>query len=395
MKPYIKYTIKRYLPYFLTLGIILVAYFMICINVSNAVVRTSSSFYIFNRPTSSMLGFFIPLIILTTFAPLFVNRYRYHIQDVDLFYQNPKGQRSIRYVNNLVVLIGSVIIYTGLFLLSLLIMFLTELPNAGKVVTSGDITYSYFVFNFGYYILAYILFLIAGCLNYFIAYFLVTRSNRLINSLIMLACGYFLLNNALTTPLYYVIHYIRAFSSTRGYAFNISNLNVFHSITMVNPLAIVYQIFNPLVIDMESSYFDSKEALLLVLDFVYLGLYIALGIICLLVFIKEKESSGEFAGKPMGRDYGQKIIFEASFIVLAFMLGATTNNASSILALVIVLHVAVITFLSAGHYIFNGIMNHRFSIKKKDIIPYVIIVSTYLVSVVLTTVLNAVLSNIK
>ena len=395
MKPYIKYTIKRYLPYFLTLGIILFAYFMICVNLSNAVIRTSRTYYIVNRPTSSMLGFFIPLIILTTFAPLFVNRYRYHIQDVDLFYQNPKGQRSIRYVNNLVVLIGSVIIYTGLFLLSLLIMFLIELPNAGKEITSGDITYSYFVFNFGYYILAYILFLIAGCLNYFIAYFLVTRSNRLINSLIMLACGYFLLNNALTTPLYYVAHYIRAFSSTRGYAFNISSLNTFHSITMINPLVILYEVFNPLVVDMKSTYFDSKETLLLALDFVYLGLFIVLGILCLLVFIKEKESSGEFAGKPMGRDHAQKIIFEAFFIVLAFILGATTNNASSVFALVIVLHIAVVTFLSAGHYIFNSIMNHRFTLNKKDIIPYVIIISTYLVSVVLTTVLNAVLASIK
>ena len=395
MKPYIKYTIKRYLPYFLTLGIILVAYFMICINVSNAVIRTSRYYYIGNRPTSSMLGFFIPLIILTTFAPLFVNRYRYHIQDVDLFYQNPKGQRSIRYVNNLVVLIGSIIIYTGLFLLSLLIMFLIQLPNAGKVVTSGDITYSYFVFNFGYYILAYILVLLAGCLNYFIAYFLVTRSNRLINSLIMLACGYFLLNNALATPLNYVMRYIQAFARDPRYAYLSVSNNAFHTITMINPLAIVYEAFNPLVINIDSDFFSRRDTTLLILDFVYLGLYIAIGILCLLVFIKEKESSGEFAGKPMGRDYGQKIIFEAAFIVLAFMLGAITNNASSILALVIVLHVAVITFLSAGHYIFNGIMNHRFTIKKKDIIPYVVIVSTYLVSVVITTVLNAVLANLK
>ena len=391
MKSYIKYTIRRYLPYFLTLGIILVAYFMICVNVSSAVIRSSSSYYVFNRPTSSMLGFFIPLIILTTFAPLFVNRYRYHIQDVDLFYQNPKGQRSIRYVNNLVVLVGSVAIYTGLFLLSLLIMLLIQLPNAGKVITNGDITYSYFLFNFGYYILAYILVLIAGCLNYFISYYLVTRSNRLINSLIMLACGYFLLNNALTTPLYYIMHYIRMINHGTGYSFIVSSSNAFHTITMVNPLAIVYEAFNPLVIDMSSDFFSRRETILLVLDFVYLGLFIVIGIICLLVFIKEKESSGELAGKPMGRDYAQKIIFEAFFIVLAFTLGATNITPSSFLALTIVLHIAIITFLCAGHYIFNSILNHRFTLNKKDIIPYVIIISVYIVTIVLTTIL----SNVK
>lgn len=395
MKEYIKYTIRRYLPYFLTLGIVLAAYFMICINVSDAVYRsTTSSYYYYGRPTSSMLGFFIPLIILTTFAPLFVNKYRYHIQDVDLFYQNTKGQRCIRYTNNLVVLIGSVAIYTSLFLLSLLIMLLTQLPNAGKVITNGEVTYSYFIFHFGYYILAYLLVLIAACLNYFISYFLITRSNRLINSLIMLACGYFLLNNALTTPLYYVMHYIRELTGGTGYAFIITNINIFHTITMINPLTIVYQTINPLVIGEESSYFIQRQDGLLALDFIYLGLFIVTGALCLLAFIKEKESSGELAGKPVGRNYFQKIIFEASFIVLAFISGASVSIFSIFLPLQLFIHVAITIFLLAGHYVFNSIMNHRFTLNKKDIIPYAIIISVYIITLVITSVLNIAVNNV-
>ena len=389
MKAYIEYTLRRYLPYFLTLGIVLVAYFMICVNASNACLRISG-LYINGRPTSSMLGFFIPLIILTTFAPLFANRYRYHIQDVDLFYQNPKGQRAVRYTNNLVVLLGSIAIYTVLFLFSLFIMLLIQLPDVGKEIVRNQTTYRYILFNFGYYILAYLIVLVASCFNYFIAYFLITRSNRPINSLIMLACGYFLLHNLIATPLYYAFYYYSQLNGDVWYIFRLTSFSTFHSVTMINPLALAYEAFNPLVIGVDSSFFETRELILVILDFIHLGLFVFLGGLCIFAFIKEKESSGELAGKSVGRDYYQNIIFEASFILLAFLLGAIGNYGS---VLQIVLQVAILVFLLAGYYVFRSIMNHRFAIKKKDIIHYVIVSATYIVSLVLTIVLNTIINS--
>ena len=171
MKNYIKYLLKKFLPFYVILFAVSISLFFTYLTTDNNVYyRPEGLSYYVNSPASGLLLFIIPLAAVSIFAPIFANTYRYSIKSADVFYQTGKGAKQIRIINNLTLLVCILVSYTAAFLTAIVIMFFKQLPTAGKVVVDeygGETTYV--LFNFGYYFLAYLLAVIVCAVNYFIS----------------------------------------------------------------------------------------------------------------------------------------------------------------------------------------------------------------------------------
>lgn len=398
MRSYVIHLLKRYIPVYAVTGAILFSLFLSLVVNNEAAyswnITMDGSRYYRSAPSSDLLVFFIPLALLSIIAPLFANTYRYSIKSVDVFYQVGKGDKKIRYLNNLVLWIGIVVIYTVLFLTSMLMLFIKQLPLAGQTVTTERAEYHYIMFNFGYYILAYLLLVIFSSLNYFISCYLVTRSNNLVNSMLTLYLGELLLIALLMTPFWYVYAII-----TRLGHYDIYNANfVFgaRTLSIVSPVSWLYYLFDPLIVGKEIT-MDNRDQtkVSLALGIVFLALFVILSIVCIFAFFKEKESSGEYAGKPAGRDKLQSIIFHTAFALIALWLGFGYSIFSSFVYGIINYISLITTFVVFGalYYVFTGLINRNFKLNKKQLILYFSVMGIYVVSAVVNIVVSVIASN--
>lgn len=395
MKQYIKNLLKKYIPFYAVSFAIIISMFLIFVSVSPNYITDYYSAqgyaYRFSGKFSFLLLFIIPLAILTTVAPLFANSYRYSLKSVDVFYQTGKGDKKIRYANNLTLLISLLAIYTVAFMVAMILLAIKQLPFAGQVIndTAGGevvITKTYFAYNFGYYILAYLLAVICCCVNYFISYFLVTRSNNLLNSMIILLLGQGILSIIIMTPIWYVDIVKSAFGIDVYY--RIEFLPGTRLASIIGPYAILGNFFESLIC--ESIYVvDFKDIYIfdLVLTIISNVAFFAVGGLSIFAFLKEKESSGEFAGKPIGRGPYQNIVFHLAAGLIGLWGGAATGIAGTILLTAISNISGFITF-GALYYVFLGLLNRNFRLKIKDLIIMLSVDGVYLISMIFMIVLR-------
>lgn len=388
MKKYVIYLLKKNIPFFAVMFAILLSSFLI--NASN--IRNYHAYYIdggqyrfMAGPNSGLATFVIPLVIVLIVAAFLANRYRYSIKSVDLFYQTGKGERAVRYANNLTLLTGTLVTYTVAFLLAIVFMIIKQAIMNGQESEIDNVKYIYMMFNFGYYFSAYFLALIVGTVNYFITYFLVTRSNTMKNSVITFVFGQTLLSVIFMTPIWY--YDTVCLLTGNQIDFYTTGLYGTRCLSFIGPISyiigrfeepIVFGTFTDLKVFTPASTFNNDASY--VLTIVCLSLYFVIGGLCIYRFVKEKESSGEIAGKPVGRDKLQMIIFHSVFGLGALWGGAVGGSLSSIGLLTIFSSITSVIMFAAFYYLMLGIVKKSFKLTKKDLVVYIPIVSFQLIS---------------
>ena len=385
MKSYIKFLLKKYLPFYVVLFAVCISFFFTFLTTDNNVYyhHIETDYYI-QQPSSLLLAFIIPLAIVSIFAPIFANTYRYSIKSVDVFYQTGKGSREVRIMNNITLLVMILISYTAAFLIAIAIMFFKQLPNAGRVVIQDGFETRYILFNFGYYFLAYLLAVIVCVVNYFISYFLITRANNPFNSILCLVLGHLILSVLLYTPVWY-ISIIQSLFKFGSSVYNMNILILSRVPSIIGPIALIANLFETLIVSGQplELVITADDISSIVLTVVSMVIFFAVGGFAIYRFFKEKESSGELAGKPEGRDKFQMIIYHTGAGLIGFWYGIANGFISSLLLVNVLTTVSSFIMFCALYYVFYGVIRRNFKLKKKDFAILIPIASIYIVSAVL------------
>ena len=396
MKKYLAFTLKRYIPLF-------VVTFALCfftfITPFGSAIPTYVTYHYYNGEsyfssilsdltvTGGTLYLVIPVAIISMVLPFFANSYRYSLQSADTFYQIGKNKKAIRWTNNLVLLGSLIVSFTVAFIFAVSILLLRQLPNIGRpdeveVLEEGvEIVTHYLFFNFGYYVPTYFLIVIFIIANYAISYFFVTRANNLVDSMIMLVLGEFILGVGVMTPFWFTMvcsadggHWIDFFSEklipgTRTACF-------------VSPIAFIFYLMDGLISgqgslmveQLSTAEYTSQEVIGLIISFVSIALFFLMAAFGVYKFLKEKESSGEQAGKPIGRDRFQEIIFHMGFGIIGLWIGSLqsltgvlTSSLVSNSIFSFVLLISEMGFYSAAYYVFYGLLRRNFRLNKREL----------------------------
>lgn len=407
MKKYLIFSLKRYIPLFVVsfavcfFGFVTVFGASIPTQVTTTVYIGGESYYV---PTllgslsisSGILAMMIPVTIFTMLLPFFANSYRYSMQSADTFYQIGKNKKSIRWVNNLLLLGSFIAIFTAAFMLAIAILFARQAPNIGRpddVVHpepgSKQVTH-YLFFNFGYYVPVYFLIVVFAILNYAISYFLVTRANNLVDSIILLLLGEFILSIGIMTPIWFsLLCQALAYSGDNYSAFiNETFLIGTRTSCFVSPIAWIIYFFDGLITGTGSLFVSQMSDLILdgpatfglVMSIVCVVVYLAVAGFGIYKFLSEKESSGELAGKPVGRDIFQYIIFHMAFGLIGLWIGSLqsllggTLTALTNQVFAVVLFISEMGFFGAAYYVLFGLLRRNFKMNKKELILFISIV---------------------
>ena len=253
-------------------------------------------------------------------------------------------------------------------------------------------------YNFAYYIPVYLLLILGGLINYFISYFLVTRSNNLVNSIIILLLGHLILGIGIMTPIWYsqiILNYIGSVDG--NYITLTSNfLGGTQTASIVSPIAWTYYLFNGRITGysdaLDSTWFmnmDAADNLSFALSIVCTLVFIAAGILGFLYFLKEDESSGEYAGKAPGRDKFQIIIFHIGFGLIGLWTGVTNSIGGVIQTLIGVVAVISQTIIfGAIYFVFIGLLRRNFKINKKELLIMIFSCATnFMLGIILTVII--------
>ena len=388
MKKFIIYTLKRFVPlYAVTFAICFSTFLTYFSGIPNTYdVYTGENYYAYYANSlfgigrsSGLLLVAILFAILTTILPVFANTYRTSIKGADIFYQVGKGKKSIRFVNNLVLLIAVIISFTVAFMFGIGVLALRQLPNIGRepeVLSENFIRY-YSLYNFAYYIPAYLFILNVGIVNYFISYFLVTRANNTLNSIIMLVLGEIILGVGLMTPIWYSTLLIQSGNPDFSVPYSAITLPVTQTWGIVGPIAWIQMAFDGLITGansgistyLPSANYQSDEVFSIVLSIIGLVGFIGMGLLGVYYFLNEEESSGELCGKPQGRGAMQIIIFHIGFGIICLWstaLSAITATSGIWATVGIISVISQTTICGAIYFVFTGLIRRNFKLNLKE-----------------------------
>ena len=398
MKKYLLFTLKRYIPLF-------VVSFALCFftfisvfggiptkvtsnyyyDSSNDVYYQSYSILTSNGITTGVIYLLVIVAIFTIILPFFANSYRYSLQSADTFYQIGKNKKAIRWTNNLVLLTMFIAVMTTSFIFGILILFFRQLPNIGRpdeIVNHGDykVITRFLFYNFGYYIPVYLLTVIFAVLNYSTSYLFITRANNLVDSILLLILGEFVLAVGVMTPFWF---YFVCGAAGGGWSSIVdeSLLIGTRTASMISPIAFILYTFDGLITgegsllvkQYQGIEFNGNIILGLIISILCLVIFVALGGLGIYVFLKEKESSGELSGKPIGRDKWQEIIFHTGAGMAGLWICSLQSIAGGFTSLIgskvfsFILLISEVGFYGAAYYVLYGLLRRNFRLTKRDI----------------------------
>ena len=285
-------------------------------------------------------------------------------------------------------------VMTASFIFGILILFFRQLPNIGRpdeIVDYGDYreVTRFLFYNFGYYLPVYLLTVIFAVLNYSTSYLFITRANNLVDSILLLILGEFVLSVGVMTPFWFIL-ICGAAGGGWSSIVDESLLIGTRTASFVSPIAFILYAFDGLITGegslLVNQYngieFNGNIVLGLIISILCLVIYLAIAGLGIFVFLKEKESSGELAGKPVGRDKWQEIIFHTGagmaglwICSLQSLTGGFTSIFSSKVFSFILL-ISEVGFYAAAYYVLYGLLRRNFRLSKREIPIMVGIVGT-------------------
>ena len=356
MKKYLIYSFKRKLPLFVILFVLFLTFALVSANNINFVRTIYEGSHYYYEPDGGFLGLVIALFITMTFLPLFGMNYRYSLSKSDTFRQAAFKDKHIRYGEHLLNLIITLVLFSISFLVLVLILMAR---NAAIVLPQSihpEISYELIKFNYIYYLPLYFATIALAILHYFICYLLISRSNNLLNSLIILSLGQSALGVFILLPVSFFIDY------SVGVNALYSNASIFF------PISYLYCQFNPLIARNVNSFADifspindagiTKE-ICFIIGF---ASFIIISLVGVAAFILEKDPSGEWANKPKNDKLYQEIIYHVSFALIGSVIGVALVNAG------IIWYLLFFILFSSTYYTLYGLLNRNFALKPKQII---------------------------
>ena len=284
-----------------------------------------TTYFASNEGVAGIIALAVLLFLFTIVAPLLANNYRYSLRSADFYNQIGKSNKKVRFVNNFILLGAIIASFTAAYILGIIILAIKEIAplstgEFSEIVNSyygtSEILYVPFFYNFIYFIPIYLILLIGTVVNYFISYFFISRANSTFNSIFTLIFGHIVLTLGVMTPLWY---YNMSFRAAANFDINnVINLGHLLGTKCASFISVVswciYSCYFPLIGDYERQadafkMANSSTGIALGISIASLVIFILMGLVGLRYFLKEDESSGELAGKPVGRDHYMMNIF--------------------------------------------------------------------------------------
>ena len=165
--------------------------------------------------------------------------------------------------------------------------------------------------------------------------------------------------------------------------------------SIIGPIALIANLFESLIVSGEPLQLTitNDDIFSLVLAIIAIVIFFVLGALSIVAFFKEKESSGELAGKPEGRDKLQMIIYHSGAGLIGFWYGIANGFISSYIFVNALTTVSSFIMFCALYYVFYGLIRRNFKLKKKDFAILLPIASIYVISAVVYGVLQSVSSS--
>ena len=405
MKKYLVSTLKRYIPFLVISFAIFVAVTITLfsnVQVSYEYFKFGDEINAYNDldgPSAMIIVLGVLLFGFTCVAPIIANSYRYSLRSADFYNQIGRRHRSVRLINNLVLLLAIIVSFTVAFILGISVLAIKNVLvyNQGTVVTpmaygEGETISEPFMYHYAYFAPIYFILLLGAVINFFISYFLATRSNNALNSVITLVLGQVILFTGLMTPLWYVtvitdgefaIKYLAGVKTPSFIAVVMWTVFLFGQVLKGEP-------FNKEIFKLTTK----EDTAGLVLVIVSLVLFFALGAYSIYKFLKEDETSGEFAGKPQGRDALQTIIFHIGAGIVGLWelsMSAALNDMILIQIVGIFSFIPSIIIFGALYYVFYSLERRNFRLTKKDLIILLPIFITDVILGVASIIVNSAL----
>lgn len=304
-------------------------------------------------------------------APLFTNTYRYSLRALDTFYQIPKNKKVIRYANNLTVFLFLLVAFSLSYWLAVMILTIRQGVTNSPGFNMPEGYAALPMYHFQYYLLAYLFIILTIPSQFFVSYYLITRSNNFFSSFIILVLG----EVVMIASMFSVIYLIYTFSNNELYILRFGYMDF----SAIFPIALSENIFRNLIVNNKLPVINFDVALTVEL-IISAILYVAISALAIFKFVNEKESSGEYSRSAVGRDKLQRIISHAGFAVIGLLLASFIGTGTAyFVSLKIILFITGIIQYAAIYYVFIGLLNRNFKIKKNDLIPMIIIVLTALI----------------
>lgn len=373
MFKYIGSTLKRFIPFFIISAVILFSLGLIFVASSSSFVTSykyeGMDIVYQNRPNGGLLFLLIPAFLLTCVAPLIANSYRNSLKSADFYYQTGKGNKSVRFVHNLSILGVLLIIFSGVFFLTYFFLLIKQLPTMNYHWEDEYMIEDGIIFNYLFVFLAYFPSILALIITYFISYLFVTRSNNFVNSLITLVLGHAALGLLIMLPIYV---YDPNASNLGWYFIENGSYLGLKSASPLSYLFMINRFFNPLINGSMFNFFifdNEKSIIEFVLSIISHLAMIGVALYGLVMFIVEKESSGEFAGKAPGRGVLQEIIFHTGYMCLGIGF-ASLINLTGFQLFSLMYAVATFMVIAAVYFALSGLLRRTFKFKWYEWIIY-------------------------
>ena len=369
MKSHIRYFLKNRLPIF----IIILSIFLIIGVVSASrlsfveqVLQETGHYYDGYEPTESgILPLAFAVCIVMALLPLFNMSARFSLAKTELLRQTAHNKKAYRYVEN-GLSIGIVLAsYTISFLIFLLIAII---KNCAQPLPENTHMYHYYrvYFNYSPYFFVYLLTVVFAIGNYFITYLFASRSNNLLNSIILVVLGQLFMG-----------FFPALFAEFEGPALRFfMQTPLCNSSVSFGPLFLDYRYSN-WIVQGDSSYlykfianYDnitlSQAIRFTTYSFVS---FFSVAILGIASFFFEKDPSGEWAGKPETKEPYQEICYNlfigSMFTIFIYWIIKEWND-SSMMQLVF-----WFVFYLVVYYVLYGVIKRNFKPKLYQIIVMV------------------------
>lgn len=366
MKKYILLSTLRKLPLYIIMAVTLIAVGLISASNVTFIRSTYYGYYYSGVQDSGVAVLVYFFFVFMMILPFFSMNYRYSLAKSDALRQAPFAEKRIRYADHLssliIILIAFTIAYFAFTGVLAIENFTTKVPAA-----YSSRHYKLVIFDYFWFVPLFVGCIIGGVLEYFISYFLISRCNNFLNSLIILVLGQIFLGTFIYILLVYVngMFYGDVLESGPSFLFA--------------PTYLVNQ-FDDLIVDGTNyyePYFTDYDKVIEATGFIFSSIaFVTLGALSITAFIIEKDPSSEWAGKPETNRPYQELIFHLGFFSLISLISMASFQSFNIGVMFVIL------FSSVSYVTLYGLLHRSFKFKPYQIgIIVVSIVSAFLMGV--------------
>ena len=385
LKQYIRYQIRKWLP----LLLVFVLYATFSTLISGLSIGLAK--YYSNPNASTYTGDqIVTLMLLPSFSslfilPFFVYSYRTSKKAVDTFYQAAYADKTIRRTR---ILIG-----LGIVLATITVSFwlgtalyglrYAATPAERVITTTGSSTSTMYILrnyvNFAYMPLAYLVGVLLFSGQYFINCYLVSLGNHLIDQICTVLFGNFILAGIVVMPTLYVL----SLATVGGAQINDDFFRPFYyGLGPATPILFLAILVNPLVVgEGPNGLLDGSVPHLVIA----ISLYVVFAAVLGVLVMKEKDPSGEYAGKAGPRNKAIAFIPHVAGLLVGIAFSCT-----GLLGIGRILVIPIFLFALFGvfYYIILSLWRRNFKLNKLDWICFASVVSFCLVLTVVEMVMS-------